>query len=335
MTRNAATVPGTWTTTTLTPSNAVVALALAPSPAPSPTPDLFAVSATGVQGSDDQGATFTALPARPASTSASKQLSAAYLGGPQPMLLVGGQAGLLERYEPASDTWQAARGPLAGDIVACAAGPGSVAYAISAAGIERTLSHGDPASTLTAKPATVTAGDDVQLTGSSPIVADGSLIIDYRWAGGSWRQMVSQPWSSSSPPSFPAVSDEPLSTTQYRVRFLYAGKTAMISPAVTVGVRPDIVVNRSSLRLRKGAAYRLTGQVFPAESGASVTIWTNRGRRWHRVTIGGTVRLSGGSTFKTRLFGTPQRQRYLLQVRMAANSRHLAAVSSLIRVTIR
>jgi hypothetical protein len=109
----------------------------------------------------------------------------------------------------------------------------------------------------------------------------------------------------------------------------------MISPAVTVGVRPNIVVNQSSLHLRKGAVYRLTGQVLPAENGASVTVWTNRGGAWHKCTTGGTVQLNGGSTFRTRLFGTPKRESYMLQVRISADRLHLAAVSLLVRVAIR
>ena len=109
----------------------------------------------------------------------------------------------------------------------------------------------------------------------------------------------------------------------------------MTSRAVTVGVRPTIVVNQSSLHLRKGVVYRLTGRVLPAENGALVTVWTNRGGKWHRCATGGRVRLSSRSTFKTRLFGTPNRESYMLQVRMAADRRHLAAVSSLVRVAIR
>jgi hypothetical protein len=336
MTRSAATSPATWTTRTSLPANDnVVALALAPMPVwGNGTPDLFAVSASDVQGSDDQGASFTALPTRPASVSGSSQLSAACLGGPHPRLLVGGQAGLLECYELGSGTWHVARGPLAGDIVACAAGPGSVAYAVSAAGIERTLSYGDPASTLTATPATVTTGAKVHFAISSSILADGTLILDRRPAGGSWQQMVSHSWSSSLP-NFPAVNDSPQRTTQYRLRFVYAHRTAMTSRAVTVSVRPTIVVNQSSLHLRKGAAYRLTGQVLPAENGALVTVWTNRGGKWHRCATGGRVRLSSRSTFKTRLFGTPNSESYMLQVRMAADRLHLAAVSSLVRVAIR
>ncbi len=333
MTRS--TAPTTWTAGTLTPPDDIVALALAPAPVwGDGTPDLFAVSASGVQGSDDEGASFSPLPDRPASAGGSTQLSAAYLGGPHPTLLVGGQAGMLERYNVDGGTWQADRGVLTGDIVAVAAGRGSVACAISATGIERTLSYGDPAATLSATPATLTAGNHVHFAVSSPILASGTMILEDRPAGGSWRQLASRSWSTSLP-TFPAVSDAPLRTTRYRLRFVYAHQTAMTSPAVTVGVRPAIKVGRTSLTLRKGAVYRLTGRVLPAENGASVSIWTNRGGTWHRCGIGGTVRLSSGSTFKTRLFGTPKRESYQLQVRRAADTLHLAAMSALVKVTIK
>ena len=334
VTRSAATTPATWTTATLAPADNVVAVALAPKPVwGDGTPDLFAVSASGVQGSDDQGASFDSLPARPASASGSSQLSAACLGGPHPVLLVGGQNGLLERYSLDSGTWRASRGRLTGDIVGCAAGPGSVAYALSAHGIERTVSYGASAAKLTAAPTTVTVGGKVQFAVSTPILAGGTLTLDARPAGGVWRPLVSRAWSATLP-SFPGVSDAPQRTTQYRLRFMYAGKTAATSPVVTVGVRPVIVLNESSLHARQGTAYRLTGHVSPTESGASVTVWTNRGGRWHQCAIGGTVRLSGGSTFQTRLFGTPKRESYQLQIRIAADSLHLAAVSPTVQVTV-
>ena len=142
------------------------------------------------------------------------------------------------------------------------------------------------------------------------------------------------------PPSdFPVAAsdyldDEPLSTTTYRLRFVFAGQTAA-SATVTVGVRPEISLARTSLRLRRGAVYRLSGQVWPAEPGAKVTIWTGRGGRWHRIASGGVVKLSHGSSFATRRFGTPVRQSYDLQVRLAANASHLAAKSALVKVTIR
>ena len=117
---------------------------------------------------------------------------------------------------------------------------------------------------------------------------------------------------------------------------MFAGQTAATSAAVTVGVRPQISLAHTSLTLRKGAVYRLTGQVLPAEPGRSVTIWTNRGGSWHRVAKGGIVKLAGGgSTFATRLFGTPKRESYKLQVRLAGSAEYLAAKSAYVKVTIR
>ena len=227
-------------------------------------------------------------------------------------------------------------GPLSGDIVSCAAGPGSVAYALSASGrVERTMSYGAAPFSLTASPAKVTAGGDVALGASSSIRAPGKLILEDQSAGGAWQTLV-QPWPWSTNPATPgAVVDEPLATTQYRLRFVFAGQTAAVSATVSVGVRPEITVDRRSLALRKGAVYRLTGQVFPAEPGARVTIWTDRGGPWHKLTLGGTVSLAHGSTFATRRFGTPKRESYELQVRIAADADHLSSASARVTVTVR
>jgi photosystem II stability/assembly factor-like uncharacterized protein len=329
---------GAWTAQVSPSSDPVVALALAGAPVWSHgTPDLFAVTAAGVSGSDDAGATFTALPAPPGGS----QVSAALFGAPQPELLVGGSSGLLERYVPSSSgwgsgAWASDTGPLTGKIVSCATGPGSVAYALSATGrVERTLSSGAAPFSLSASKAGVTATGDVGLTAASSIRAPGRLVLEEQPAGGTWQTLVpSWPWSTS--PTAPGdVIDEPLSTTQYRLRFVFAGHTAATSATVTVGVRPEITVAHRSLTLRKGAVYRLTGQVFPAQSGRKVQIWTNRGGAWHKLTLGGTVSLVRGSTFATRRFGTPARETYELQVRMGANAAYLAGTSALVKVTVK
>ena len=329
---------GAWTAQAAPSSDPVVALALAGAPVwGNGTPDLFAVAAAGVSGSDDAGATFTALPAPPGGA----QVSAALFGAPQPQLLVGGLSGLLERYVPSSSdwvtgAWASDTGPLTGTIVSCATGPGSVAYALSASGrIERTLSSGAAPFSLSASAASVTATGDVGITAASSIRAPGKLVLEEQPAGGAWQTLVpSWPWSTS--PMAPGdVIDEPLSTTRYRLRFVFAGRTAATSAAVTVGVRPGITVAHRSLTLRKGGVYRLSGQVFPAQRGRTVQIWTNRGGAWHRLTLGGTVSLARGSTFATRRFGTPARETYELQVRMAANAAYLAGASALVKVTVR
>jgi photosystem II stability/assembly factor-like uncharacterized protein len=328
---------GAWTQQTAF-SNPVVGLALAPAPVwAHGTPDLFAVGASGVQGSDDQGVSFTALPAPPGPhrTPAQLQLSAAFLGSPTPQLLVGGQGGLLERYELSNGAWVRDSGPLTGDIVSCAAGPGGVAYALAADGhVERTLSYGVAPLALSASTTSVTATGDVQLTAASSVRAPGTLILEAQAAGEVWQRVAAWPWSTS-PAPVGGVIDEPLSTTQYRLRFVFAGDTAATSAVVTVGVRPHIGVARTSLRLRKGAAYRLTGHVFPAQPGRKVAIWTNRGGTWHRIAKGGIVTLAGGTSYATRLFGTPIRESYRLQVRLGGNAAYLPATSALVKVTIR
>jgi len=64
-------------------------------------------------------------------------------------------------------------------------------------------------------------------------------------------------------------------------------------------------------------------------------VWTNRGGHWHQIPLGGTLTLSSGSTFRTRLFGTPLRETYRLQIRMAADADHMAGASTVVKVTIR
>lgn len=326
---------GTWAaqTTFLNP----VVLAMTSTPVwGNGTPQLFAVGARDIQGSGDEGATFAPLPAPPVATlNAVTQLSATVLRAPEPQLLVGGQSGLLERFVLSNNTWKSDAGPLTGAIVSCAAGPGGVAYALSSDGhIERTLSYGAAPLSLKTSTTKVTASNDVLLTASSSCRAPGTLTLDERPAGGAWKAIRTWPWSSQ-PASDCVVRLAPLSTTQYRARFVFAGHSAARSAAVTVGVRPRISLAYTSLHLRRGAIYRLTGKVFPAERGRKVTIWTNRGGTWHKITGGAVVALVQGSSFATRLFGTPISESYKLQVRMAGNASYLAAKSALVNVTIK
>ena len=303
------------------------------------TSDGWAVGADGtILLTSDGGATWSAptTPVPPAD-----DLSAvALLGSPQPQLLVGGKAGLLERMVLSSGTWATDSGALTADIVSCAAGPGGVAYALSSDGhVERTLSYGAAPLTLSVSTSTVTATHDVYVTAASAVRAPGTVVFDEQSAGGAWQPPIGRwtspwPWTKGSVAPGAVLDDEPLSTTSYRLRFVFAGHLAA-SATVTIGVRPEISLARTSLRLRRGAVYRLSGQVWPAEPGAEVTIWTDRGGRWHRIASGGVVRLVGGSSFATRRFGTPVRQSYELQVRLAANAAHLAAKSALVKVTVR
>ena len=141
-----------------------------------------------------------------------------------------------------------------GNVVSLADGPGRIAYALTAGGhVERTLSNGAAPLSLSASTAALKAGRDVHLTVSSPIRAPGSLVLEGQLAGGSWQKLApAWPWSTS--PGTPGgVSDEPLTTTSYRLRFVFAGHTAATSATVTVGVQPQIALTRTSFSLRKEA----------------------------------------------------------------------------------
>jgi len=141
--------------------------------------------------------------------------------------------------------------------------------------------------------------------------------------------------AAKSPADPGAVVDSPLATTQYRLRFVFAGGTAATSTTATVAVRPQISLASSSFTLRKGRTYRLSGRVFPVEIGRKVTVWTNRGGAWRPVSGGGTYTLVHGTSFVTRLFGTPKRENYKLQVRLAGNASYRAARSVVVKATIR
>jgi hypothetical protein len=297
------------------------------------TPQLFAVGASDVQGSGDAGASFQALPALPAATPA--LVSAAYLDAPDPQLLVGGKSGLLRRYDLTTGAWSADSGPLTGTIASVAAGPGGVAYALSSSGhVERTLSYGAAPFSLKVSATTTAGSAGVLLSASTTIHAPGTLSLDERPAGGAWRAIHTWPWSTDSSTAG-QVDHAPPATSQYRLRFVYAGRSAATSGAVTVRVRPVISVSSTSLRERKGVAYRLRGSVSPVERGRKVTIWTNRGGGWHKVASGAVFTLAHGSSFTTRQFGTPLRESYELQVRLAGSSAYLAARSALSHVTVR
>ena len=130
----------------------------------------------------------------------------------------------------------------------------------------------------------------VLLSASSTIHAPGTLSLDERRAGGAWRTIHTWPWSTDSSAAG-QVDHAPPATSQYRLRFVYAGRSAATSAAVTVRVRPVISVSSTSLRVRKGTAYRLRGHVSPVERGRKVTIWTNRGGGWHKVSNGAVFTL--------------------------------------------
>jgi len=328
----------TWQAPATPPPPGTVALAMTAQPDWQPgNPDLVAVSAAGAAGSDDAGQTFTPLPAPPAAARSAHQMAAGLLDGLSPTLLVGSGAGLLGSLGPldgmSAPAWSLSDGPLDTDVVGISSGEGSVAYAVTTAGaIARTVSYGRTPAIVAASPTSLTAGGDVELTSTVAIRAPGKLLLERSPAGKPWTVRWSWPLT---PPDPGTVADTPLVTTRYRLRFLYNNTTAAVSRTLTVGVRPQIAVAHATLRLRRGDIYRVTGTVFPAHPGRILTVWTDRGGRWHRIGLGGTIRLDNASAFHTRRFGTPVRERYHLQVRMAADASHLAGVSPRVTVIVR
>ena len=73
----------------------------------------------------------------------------------------------------------------------------------------------------------------------------------------------------------------------------------------------------------------------PKLSGESVSLWTDRGGHWRKVTLGGNVKLVNGSSYRSRAFGCPVRETYHLRVKVGTTRRHASAQSALITVRVR
>ena len=286
-----------------------------------------------MQGSGDAGGSFQALPALPAATPA--LASAAYLDGPDPQLLVGGASGLLESFDLANGAWVVDRSPLTGTVVSCAAGPGGVAYALSSSGrVARTLSYGAVPLALSVSATTGRASTAVRFVASSTIRAPGSLVLEARPPAAPGGRSTPGPGRSTRPRR--ARSTDAAPTTAVPAALSSTRGTAPSrAPRPACGVRPLITVASTvAAACAKGRLPRAR-TVSPVEPGRSVTIWTNRGGGWHKVSDGGVFTLSRGLTFTTRQFGTPLRESYDLQVRLPASGAYLAANSPLIHVTVR
>jgi hypothetical protein len=89
--------------------------------------------------------------------------------------------------------------------------------------------------------------------------------------------------------SFPVLSNA--ANTQYRVQM--PERPQVVSPIVTVGVKPYVKSKVSKRRVRRGKRIRFSGTVKPAAStGQQIAIQKWNGDAW--VTVGGTVVRSGG-----------------------------------------
>jgi len=263
-------------------------------------------------------------------------------------LVVGGAHGWLAGLVLGGSAWVRQAGGATSPVTSLTAAGGGVCYATTAGGrLERTLSGGAAFSlglrtTPNAKDAhyraIITAGARVALSASTTILAPGTLLLQALPAGGAaWRAVAyGAPGATTV-----SVSETPDTNTSYRLRFVYAGRTAATGTKVPVGVRRKVSVSSTALRVRLHRVFRVRGSVAPSvPRGHYVQVWTDRAgdRRlgsWHRISVGWTARLTDGRTFVSRAFGTPVRETYHLKVRVAGDGKHLEGWSPRITVSVR
>ena len=297
-------------------------------------PDLFVGLGSSLTGSTDGSSFGWTL-----ESSAGPWPAITWLGEPGGDVLLAGAGGAVHTIDgvasPSTVVPRAATG--IGDARAAAAPGGqSAAFVLSADGrVARTLSAARTPATLSDPPAAVTAGSTVTLRSNVQIAAPGTLVLEGRVPGKSWGRRVSVAWTADSWGTR-SLSVSPTLNNSYRLSFVYGGRSSVVSGATTVvKVRPKLTPERLTYRLSRGTAYRFRGTVYPRLAGEQMQLYTDRGGGWHRIDIGGTVRLSKGGTWTSRLFGTPVRETYHLRARVKATARHAEAWSPVVTVTIR
>jgi hypothetical protein len=224
-----------------------------------------------------------------------------------------------------------------GDAVAAAAPGGqSVAYVLGADGrVARTLSAAKRMATLDDPPGRITAGTSATLDSTVQIAAPGAVRLEGKVPGGSWNLKRSVAWTTASS-GRASFSVSPILNASYRLRFTYGGRTSLISDATSVvKVVPKVTPERLAYDLKRGTVYRFSGTVYPALTAETVQIYTNRGGSWHKLDIGGTVKIGTNGAWTSRRFGTPIRESYRLRAYVKATARHPEAWSSVATVTIR
>ena len=260
--------------------------------------------------------------------------------------MAGGGNGWLAGIATDGTAWATQSGGGKSNVTALAAG-GGVCYATTVGGrVERSLSAGrsftlsltaKPAATGTTFKAIVTTGARVSLSGSTSILAPGVLLVQARPAGATAWQTVAYGSPGASTLNY---SDSPVTSTTYRLRFLFTGAAAATGQEVRVGVRHKVSVSSTSIKLSLGKVYGVSGSVSPAKPRGVVEVWTDRagddgGHGTASLAEGGYVTLVNGTTFSTRRFGTPVRETYHLKMLMRADSKHLSGWSPRITVTVR
>ena len=296
-------------------------------------PDLFAATGSDVLGSGDRR-TFVSLPGLPDLSSQPWPLLA-WAGVPESSLLIAGaqNAGF---FEPLSHVWQSGSTGLGGTARAVAPGGQSVAYLLATDGrLVRTVSAGREPAGVELSPMSILVGASTKLTATVHVGAPGVVLLRNRVPGRPWETARTVSWTPGDWERRLSFILSPSLTQEYRLDFEYGAATAELAPAVQVVVVPKIRTTRSRLELRVGDVYSISGSVTPALPGESVGLLTDRGGSWRPVSVQGSVKLQGGRTWTSRLFGTPKAEKYHLRAHLPATRTHGEAWGRIVTVTIR
>jgi len=314
---------------------AITAVAIAGTPSwGDGAPDVVASTGWAVDGSDN-AVTMTPLLTN-VYAAAPPWTAVAWSGVPAGELLLSGATGGTSFYSVAAGTWTNADSGLGDVRVAAALGDQSVAYLLDAnGGLARTLSAGREPATLTASAKTITAGKQVTLTATALVAAPGTLTLEHRVPGGVWKTAGQTAWTTADWGRQAGFDLNPRLTDDFRLAFSYGGGSVIVSAARRVVVRPRLTPDKLNVSVSRGVAYRFKGTVYPTLRGQEVEFYTDRGGRWHKLSIGGAVKLRDGTRWISRLFGTPQREKYHLRAHMDATTRHGSAWSPVVTVTVR
>ncbi len=296
-------------------------------------PDFFATNGSDVVGSND-ALTFTSLPGLPSLDTQSWPYLA-WVGLPNRALVIAGgkNAGF---FEPPSQTWVSGSTGLDGTLRAVAPGGQSTAYLLSTGGrLVRTLSAGRTPAVIQASPTRIVVGGTTRVTATVDIGAPGTLRLRQRIPGGSWSTARTVSWTSADWGRVVSFSLQPSLNREYRLEFTYGSVTHVLTSTVKVMVQPKVYTTRSSLTLRVGDVYRLSGSVSPTLSGESVRLYTDRNSDGWRLVTNGTAKLQNGRTWTSRRFGTPKAETYRVKAYLPSTKRHGSAWSRVVTVTIR
>jgi photosystem II stability/assembly factor-like uncharacterized protein len=300
------------------------------------TADLVASGGNDVLASDD-GATFAPLIAAPW-YGITAWPAVTWLGVPGAGVLLAGEAGGAGFYWLADGAWQTSRTGLAGNArVATAPGGQSVAYVLDVRGrAVRTLSAGRTAAPQRLSKRTITAGAASDLTATVNIGAPGTLILERRVVGSTWKDQELRTWTAGGWGSALVFPLRPLLTTDYRLRFAYGGTRTVVGATVRVTVRPRLSPDKLKIAVSRGGVYRFAGNVYPGLRGEKVQLYTDRQGGWHRLKLGADVRLtSDGKRWVSRAFGAPVRESYHLRAFVAKTARHAGAWSPVVTVVVK